>query len=495
MSVFHVNPKTGRPGRCRASKECPFGGVNEHYPTKEAAQEAYESKMKDHEVRTYSSVRKRNSIKDTKLSAVMNTELLKKMIEENYVTVASHPEDESMKILTYSKNAQISGKWNEVTKAARGLIIKSENEDFSDAIIVERPWRKFFTLEQMTSSDGKRAWALGDEDDGPENGQLESIDNLDFNAPAEVTDKADGSLGVLYVAPDGKLALSTKGSFVSEQAIAYTSMLRNDSRFYDAAKELKDKNPNTTFLFELVGAENQVVLEYDDDDITFLGAVDKDTGKYHSTSDYTDVWSKEKSLNSAEKMDAKNIEEALAIPDRPNREGVVVRIASDDPEKQMMLKIKQADYLKLHKMMTSFNKKIKISTIRESNPTLETIIEVSKTRDITKIKGVEDAVKPLREGKSKFHERLYSGVMNDFNNAILPVADDIVATKEYVDSLPEKMFKGDDREIKKNFALSIKDKPRDQQGYLFIFFKARLSGESISNSQVSSFMERMAKNI
>ncbi len=47
MAKFHVNPATGEPGICRARRNCPFGGAEEHYDSKEAARAAYERKMED----------------------------------------------------------------------------------------------------------------------------------------------------------------------------------------------------------------------------------------------------------------------------------------------------------------------------------------------------------------------------------------------------------------------------------------------------------------
>ena len=41
---FHVNPKTGRTGQCKAYvKGCPFGGGEAHFSTRELAQKAYEA--------------------------------------------------------------------------------------------------------------------------------------------------------------------------------------------------------------------------------------------------------------------------------------------------------------------------------------------------------------------------------------------------------------------------------------------------------------------
>lgn len=40
--MFHINPKTGEVGRCRAEKSCPFGGEDIHFSTKEDASKAAE---------------------------------------------------------------------------------------------------------------------------------------------------------------------------------------------------------------------------------------------------------------------------------------------------------------------------------------------------------------------------------------------------------------------------------------------------------------------
>lgn len=39
---FHVNPATGNPNKCTATKSCPFGGDDKHYFSKEAAHAAFE---------------------------------------------------------------------------------------------------------------------------------------------------------------------------------------------------------------------------------------------------------------------------------------------------------------------------------------------------------------------------------------------------------------------------------------------------------------------
>lgn len=45
MVKYHISATTGRPNICRATKrQCPLGGEEDHYPTKEAARKALEAK-------------------------------------------------------------------------------------------------------------------------------------------------------------------------------------------------------------------------------------------------------------------------------------------------------------------------------------------------------------------------------------------------------------------------------------------------------------------
>lgn len=48
MSKFHINPKTGNPGICKAKVTCPYGDLEkDHFETKEEARVAFEKQAKD----------------------------------------------------------------------------------------------------------------------------------------------------------------------------------------------------------------------------------------------------------------------------------------------------------------------------------------------------------------------------------------------------------------------------------------------------------------
>lgn len=398
-----------------------------------------------------------------KLKDILNIENLMKLIDDRYILVVEHPKNKNLKILNYSNAVMYDGKWNNETKKCRGLIIKTENDHYNEAIVVERPWEKFFTLEQH-----QEGWALGDEETDIKDTNID----IDFNAPAEVTDKIDGSLGIIY--NDGEdIAIATRGFFTSDQAIYYNNFLKNNEEYYKQAKKLKETYPNITFLFELIGLNNRIVIKYDKDDIVFLGAVDTITGQYYSTDRFKDIWT----LSTAEKMNAHNITEALSLPARNNKEGVVVRILSKD--KQMQIKIKQDDYLKLHKLIHSFSKSDTISLLRNSNLTYYDFIKIYNNKTSRCIRTLQDDIGII--GDNELIDYIYEQFFNLIDNNILDIAKIVYDSYKYVYNLPENDFIGDQKDLTKNFYLSLKNNSKEEKALMIKIFKARLNFKYILN--------------
>src|SRR4051812_27421593 len=104
---------------------------------------------------------------------------------EGYVRVRQHPEDPELWIANYTEKAAYESHWDNVTLNCRGLIFNA----FGD--ILARPFPKFFNYGQA------------------------SCPVIDLDEEAIVSDKMDGSLGILYKF-DGKLAIATRGSFTSD---------------------------------------------------------------------------------------------------------------------------------------------------------------------------------------------------------------------------------------------------------------------------------------
>ena len=148
-------------------------------------------------------------------------------------------------VYNYTETAQYADVWNAVTLACRGLIV-----DAGTGAVAGPAVPKFFNHGQPGA---------------PE---------LDLAEPVDVTDKADGSLGILYPSADG-WAVATRGSFASDQARHATAVLRHRYAGVHAAAGL-------TVLVEIIYPANRIVLDYGGlDDLVLLGAVDIATGRSH----------------------------------------------------------------------------------------------------------------------------------------------------------------------------------------------------------------------
>lgn len=475
MNKFHYNMKTGRVGRCTATvRPCPLGlSEAEHFPTSEEAQKAFENL--NNSIPT-----SRKKVITPSLESIMDLDLLKRDIDEGFIAVRPHPEDDTLNILSYTSMAQIRGKWDDATKQARGLIVQTSDSQFSDAIIVERPWRKFFTLSQHTSG-----WALGDEENTTS--ATNSLDSLDFDSPAETTNKMDGSLGILYRSPNGSIALSTKGSFESDQAKFYTRLLHKNPELLEQAENLKNSEKDKTFLFELVGRDNLIVLNYDEDKIVLLGAVNKNTGLYYSPNDYSDRWSD----GITETMPTTTVRDALNLPDRENAEGVVIRVVSNDPEKQMQLKVKQEDYLNLHRIMFNQPASSVREAIQSSSATYKDLLNAAKTGSYSELNKISLLTKAEIDHPS-VHERVKERV-RILDETLTPRLQKLSKAKEYVDRIPDEFFKQDNPA--KTFALSIANNKELDKSDLFTFFNTRMKGQNIEGAPASQILVRLAKSI
>ena len=241
------------------------------------------------------------------LTKLLDPEALAAAIADGYVRVQYHP-SEPLAVYNYTERAQYERTWTPVTTTCRGLIVHTDTGE-----VVARPFPKFFNY--------------GEHPEG----------SLDPAAAAEVTNKLDGSLGILYPLPYGRWAIATRGSFASEQAIHATNLLREwypDFRSPDGM----------TCLFEIVYPGNRIVIDYGDtDDLILLGAVDIATGQSVGP-DWVSGWTGPV----AETFAAATLADALAIPVRENAEGIVVRMTGTE----VRIKLKQADYVALHRILT-----------------------------------------------------------------------------------------------------------------------------------------------
>jgi len=241
-----------------------------------------------------------------RLSELLDTTLLDEMLEQRYVVTQRHPEL-PLTIYNYTAQTQFGKVWNDATRICRGLIVKDDGE------VVARPFGKFFNL---------------GEQDGVELPE----------GPVHVTDKLDGSLGILYPTGSGH-AIATRGRFTSEQAVHATALW--EQRYATAFQP----NPAWTYHFEIIYPANRIVVDYDEmDDLILLGAVETATGCSIALADAAKGWPGPV----VEEFPFTSLAEAVTAPVRANREGVVVHFLEAD----LRLKIKHDEYVRLHRILT-----------------------------------------------------------------------------------------------------------------------------------------------
>jgi len=240
----------------------------------------------------------------------MDIDKLNELVAQGYLRSQAHPYL-PYQIFNYTEKTNYEGAWNEHTLTCRGLILDD------DGALIARPFPKFFNYGQT----GAPA--------------------IDASAEVVVTDKLDGSLGILYPGLGGP-AIASRGSFTSDQAEHATKLLRD--RYKEYAAEFIDEG--VTALFEIIYPANRIVCDYGDmDDLILLGGVENATGR--SLHPYEMGWA----ALSAKTFNHATLAEALAAEPRPGAEGLVVYVKATGDR----VKIKQEDYLRLHKIVTGLN--------------------------------------------------------------------------------------------------------------------------------------------
>jgi len=246
----------------------------------------------------------------------MKTQLLQQMIDEKYISKRKHPTADLF-IYNYTAKAQYDWLWNEATMRCRGLIM-----DAADTVIA-RPFQKFFNL----------------------------TDEMELPLiPFEVTDKLDGSLGILYWI-GGEAFIATRGSFESDQAVKAKEIL--DAKYADAVKSL---DRSKTYLFEILYAGNKIVVDYGArEDLVLLAIIDTATG---NDLPLTDIGFPvvERFTNVADVR-------KLAERQEANAEGFVVRF-----ENGFRVKVKFDEYKRLHRLVTQVSNVVIWEYLSEGKP-------------------------------------------------------------------------------------------------------------------------------
>jgi len=243
---------------------------------------------------------------------ILNADEYQRTLDARYIKVQKHP-TLPLHIHNYTDAATWDEHWNDVTLTCRGLVTHAHTGE-----VLARPFKKFFNHDQ----------ALAPQFDPAE--------------PVTVLAKADGSLGILVPTVDGPI-VATRGSFMSDQSAWATALYRE--RYASFAP-----NPDWTYLFEIIYPENRIVVDYGAfADLMLLGAVDIATGATVPLEQARLGWAGPV----VPVFPFTTLNEVLSAPEMDNSEGFVVWHAGRDER----VKIKFAEYKRLHKLMTGINTK------------------------------------------------------------------------------------------------------------------------------------------
>jgi T4 RnlA family RNA ligase len=229
---------------------------------------------------------------------------LEAYVNEGWLIKQVHP-TLPLTIYNYSQATQYEGKWDEITLAARGLVMDDRGT------IVARPFPKFFNMEE-----GKHT------------------PTSDF----EVFEKLDGSLGIFFYYK-GNPVFASRGSFTSEQAVKGRELL-------DKYNWKTGTYEGYTYLFEVIYKSNRIVVNYGDmEELVVLGVIHTETGKEVG---YSEMASEGFVL--VKKYDGIYDYQTLKGMVRDNAEGFVVRFSNGS-----RMKVKGDEYIRLHRVMTNLS--------------------------------------------------------------------------------------------------------------------------------------------
>lgn len=257
----------------------------------------------------------------------LTKQILDQYVVEGWLIRQSHP-TLPLSIYNYSQSTQYESHWDEVTLSCRGVI----TDDLTGEVIV-KPFSKFFNYEEVPN---EVPWTTSEY--------------------VYIQEKMDGSLGILFNYK-GEWILSTRGSFTSEQALRGMQILKS-SYILDTFEK------SIAYICEIIYPENRIVVNYNEEKITFLGAVLNRSFDWNEVDEDELHWTTALAYFKASGIKAKHIVRTIQVfkkdlghelyknlkaLNRQNEEGYVLRFHPSNTR----IKIKFEDYITLHRVLTN----------------------------------------------------------------------------------------------------------------------------------------------
>lgn len=228
-------------------------------------------------------------------------------IEAGNVSTA---QDGPLVMYRYTQQCVFDRNWNQWNLVARGLILDTEKR-----CIAACTMPKFFNWSEI-------AIVIPDE-------------------PFEVTEKLDGSLGIVFF-HNKRWRVATRGSFKSEQAIWAETWLNNP-----AFVNLDELSTSNTYLVEIVYSANRIVVAYDFEGLVLLTGYNSKGQEFNRKA--IESIAAGANLDSVASVQCDGIDDLLTIAKTlsTDKEGFVVRFESG-----LRIKIKGDEYCRVHRLIS-----------------------------------------------------------------------------------------------------------------------------------------------
>jgi RNA ligase len=271
-------------------------------------------------------------------------------------------------IWNYTEKVQYENLWDEVTLMCRGLVTDDKGN------IIARPFKKFFNIEEGKYTPTK-----------------------DF----EVYEKMDGSLGIVFNY-NLEWIFATRGSFTSDQAIKAKEI------FYKKYNDLLLSRSNT-YLFEIIYPENRIVVDYGNEEkLVMLGEIHTESGEELDVMFNVDL-----GFDVVKKYSSITDYKQLKAMVKDDQEGFIVKFSNGD-----RVKIKGAEYLRLHKIMTNMSTTAIWECLKNGDD-IETLLKDVPDEFYNKIKDHKHNLQSVFD----FSKRFIECEFEDINNRLGQVSD------------------------------------------------------------------------
>ena len=258
-------------------------------------------------------------------------EILDNYVKEGLVNRQKHPSLD-LYIYNYTPECVFERKWDDITLQCRGLILDGEGN------VIARPFVKFFNYNE--------------------------VDVVIPDGVPQITTKMDGSL-IIVTSYKKELIVATRGSFVSDQAPMAREILENN---YNLTYMIHSSEGHHTYLFELTGPKNRIVVNYKENKLTLLAVITNYNGVEHNLEYYRGT----AFIDVVEEYKVewtKDVITKLQELNLPNEEGFVLKWSNG-----VRVKIKFADYIKLHRIITGVNEK-RIWELMRDNENIDELLK------------------------------------------------------------------------------------------------------------------------